>query len=472
MDLADYARHDAVGLAALVRDGEVSAAEVESAARTALERADATLNALTLPLFEPALDADTEGVFAGVPFLIKDSGPFARGVPFSLGSRSIRGAVAATDHELMARFRSAGLVTLGQTTAPELGLSFSTEPVKHGPTRNPWALDRGVGGSSGGSAALVAAGAVPLAHGNDGAGSLRLPASCCGLVGLKPGRGRTPNGPLMGETGFGLVNEFALTRTVRDTAQLLDAVSAPPRGDKYVASPPDRPYAAQLGDPFRPLRVGVSAESWFAAALDPQVATTCSTAAQTLEWLGHTVQPATPRLDADLVIEGMMLAAVATGAAMLRAPRRPDPAQLEAVSRNLLDEVERTTALDVMALIDAQNAVTRRVSAYFTDHDVLVTPTLAQLPARHGELDYDNPEHTMRSWFRRLLAYGPFTPAFNVSGHPAISLPLGLSAEGLPIGVQLVADVGREEILLQVAAQLEEALPWRDRQPSVFVDAL
>src|SRR6266511_3167169 len=228
----------APALRELIRAGEVSAAEVEAVARRALHLADADLNALALPLFEPALDHEPDGPLAGVPFLIKDSGPFARGVPFALGSRSIRGAVALVDHDLMARFRAAGLVTLGQTTAPELGLSFSTEPVKHGPTRNPWALDRGVGGSSGGSAALVAAGAVPLAHGNDGGGSLRLPASCCGLVGLKPSRGRTPSGPYVGERGFGLIVELGLTRTVRDTAHLLDAVAAPTVGEKYTAPPP------------------------------------------------------------------------------------------------------------------------------------------------------------------------------------------------------------------------------------------
>ncbi|BCB78783.1 amidase family protein [Phytohabitans flavus] len=192
MNLWEYASLDAVGLRDLIRSGEVTAAEVEEVAREALEVANAELNALTLPLFTPALEHDADGPLAGVPFLVKDSGPFARGVPFTLGSRSIRGATAMVDHDLMTRFRAAGLVTLGQTTAPELGLSYATESRLHGATRNPWDLARGAGGSSGGSAALVAAGAVPLAHGNDGGGSIRIPAACCGLVGLKPSRGRTP----------------------------------------------------------------------------------------------------------------------------------------------------------------------------------------------------------------------------------------------------------------------------------------
>jgi amidase len=471
MKLDEYASLDAVGLRELIRSGAVSGAEVEEVARRALELADADLNALTMPLFEPALSHELDGPLAGVPFVIKDSGPFARGVPFALGSRSIRGAVAPVDHDLMVRFRAAGLLTLGQSTVPELGLSFATESVKHGPTRNPWALDRGVGGSSGGAAALVAAGAVPLAHGNDGGGSVRIPASCCGLVGLKPSRGRTPCGPYAGEVGFGLVVEFGLTRTVRDTAHLLDAVAAAPFGDKYLAPPPTRRYADEVGtDPGR-LRIAVSTDPWSEATVDPQVAAVTVTVGKMLELLGHTVVEASPALDPDAIIEAAMLGAVATGAAVLRAPRRPDPSLLEAVSRRVLAETEAGTALDVLAALDAQHRVTRPVGLFFTGHDLLVTPTLGQLPARHGTLDYDNPDHTVRSWLRRLFGYGPFTAPFNISGHPAISLPLGQSREGLPIGVQLVAGYGREDLLLRVAGQLELAAPWRDRKPPISVDS-
>jgi amidase len=369
------------------------------------------------------------------------------------------------DHDLMTRFRAAGLVILGQTTAPELGLSFSTEPLRYGPTGNPWAAERGVGGSSGGAAALVAAGAVPLAHGNDGAGSLRIPASCCGVVGLKPSRGRTPCGPYVGETGFGLIVEFGLTRTVRDTAALLDAVAGPNPGDKYSAPPPSRPYADEVGaDPGR-LRIAVMTQPWSGTAVDPQVAGVTDTVAKLLEWLGHNVIEARPDLDPEAIVEAAMLGAFATGAAILAAPRQPERAQLEAVSRRVLSETGAATALDVMTAIDAQHRITRPAGLFFTRHDLLVTPTIAQLPAPHGTLDYDNPEYTVRSWLRRLLEYGPFTAPFNISGQPAISLPLGQSREGLPIGVQLVAGYGREDLLLRVAAQLEEAAPWRDRQP-------
>ncbi len=468
MDQHEYASQDATGLRGLIAAGEVTAAEVEAAARSAIEDVNGDLHALAQPLFDPALTADPRGPLAGVPFVIKDSGPVARGISFALGSRAVRGAVAVGDHDLMTRFRAAGLVALGQTTAPELGFGFSTEPLRTGPTRNPWDLSRGAGGSSGGSAALVAAGAVPMAHGNDGAGSLRVPASACGVVGLKPGRGRTPSGPLAGETGFGLTIEFGLTRTVRDTAVLLDAVGAPPIGDKYAAPLPARPYRDAIRvDPGR-LRIAVTHDAWSGVPVDAQVIAVIVRAAETLEWIGHIVEPAAPVVDAEDVIEAQMLNVYATGGAMLRAPRRPDPALLEAVSREVLREVAAASALDVLAAVDAQNRVTRPIGLFLDEYDLLLTPTLARLPAPHGTLDQDGAGQDARDWLRRILEYGPFTAPFNVSGHPAISLPLGQSREGLPIGVQLVAAVGREDLLLQVAAQLEEALPWRDRQPPVF----
>src|SRR3954471_1192477 len=247
MELHEYTHYDAIGLRDLIRAGEGTAAEIEDVARRALELADARGNALALPLFSPALDAAADGPFSGVPFAIKDSGPMAKGVPFFLGSRSLGdGVVARHDSDLMTRFRAAGLVTLGLTTVPELAINFATESVKHGPTRNPWDPERGVGGSSGGAAALVASGAIPVAHGNDGAGSIRIPASCCGLVGLKPSRGRTPCGPDVGEAVFGIAVDFGLTRTVRDAAHLLDVCHGPGVGDKYGAPPPGGRYADEL----------------------------------------------------------------------------------------------------------------------------------------------------------------------------------------------------------------------------------
>lgn len=458
-----------MGLRELIRAREVTPAEVEDCARRALERAHAELNALTRPLFEPSLAHDPGGPLGGVPFVIKDSGPFAQGVPFTIGSRAINGAYAQVDHDLMARFRAAGLVALGQSTAPEFGLSFATESVRYGPTRNPWNPKLGVGGSSGGAAALVAAGAVPVAHASDAGGSIRVPAASCGLVGLKPGLGRTPCGPTSGEIAFGQLVEFAVTRTVRDTAHLLDAVSAPTVGDKYQAPRPARPYAEAIRtDPGR-LRVALTTEPWTGGTVNGQVAAAAVTAGQVLEWIGHTVTETRLDLDGDAVVEAAMLTVVTTGGAVLRgAPRRPDPGKLEAVSRRVLSETEEFTLLDVMSATQAQNEVTRSLGRFFQEYDLLLTPTLGRLPAPHGTLDYDHSGHTARSWLRRLFTYGPFTATFNVSGNPAISLPLGQSREGLPIGVQLVAAHGREDLLLQVAAQLEQATPWADRTPPVY----
>lgn len=462
MHLHEYASLDAVGLANLIRTGQVTAAEVEAVARRAIDEVNPDLDALTSPPFDLVPAASADGPLAGAPFVVKDSGPFVRGVPFTLGSRAIRGAVATEDHELMARFRTAGLVALGQSTAPELGLNFATEPRRYGPTRNPWDLARGVGGSSGGSAALVAAGAVPVAHGNDGAGSLRVPASCCGLVGLKPTRGRVPGS----EIGFGQVYEFGLTRTVRDCAKLLDAVSGPIVGEKYPTASPDRPYAATVdADPGR-LRIAVCTSS--DVPVDREVTNATTAVGHVLEWIGHDIRESAPPVDPDDVVEACVLTALSTGAAMLRAPVRPNPDLLEAVSRTVLQEAAAATVLDVAAGLDAQHRVLRAVGTLFATTDVLVTPTVAQLPPRHGTLDYDAEGHTIRSWLHRIFEFGPFTAAYNVAGNPAISLPLGHSREGLPIGVQLVAAQGREDLLLSVAGQLEQAVPWRDRIPPVF----
>ncbi|GAA4557633.1 amidase [Planotetraspora kaengkrachanensis] len=469
MELHEYARYDAVGLRELIAAGEVAAAEVESAARNALAVADTEVNGLALPVFSPALDHAEDGPLTGVPFLIKDHGPVAKGVPFFLGSRSLPGIVPEHDSDLMARFRAAGLVTLGLTTVPEMAINFSTESVKHGPTRNPWDPERGVGGSSGGAAALVAAGAVPVAHGSDGAGSLRIPASCCGLVGLKPSRGRVPCGPDQGELMLGMAYEFALTRTVRDTAHLLDAVQGPGVGDKYTAPPPHGKYADELGADPGLLRVAVTTEAWSGAAVDGEVAAAAVEVGRLLEEMGHAVAGASPVLDWDDVMRTTVAESVAIGSLLLLAPRRPDPAAMEAVSRRLLQVAGDYSALDMMAAFGAQNRVTRSVGAFFTEYDLLVTPVLGRLPAPHGTLRYDDPGHTLTSWLKSLFDYGPFTMVFNISGQPAVSLPLGTSEGGLPIGVQLVAGYGREDLLLRVAARLEQAMPWKDRIPRFSV---
>ena len=467
MRLDEYAQHDAVGLRELMRAGAVTPEEVQLVARQALEAANAELNALALPLFPSALEHAADGPLGGVPFLIKDV-PMARGVPFCVGSRSLEGLVAQHDSDVMIRFRAAGLATLGVTTVPEFAISFSTESVKHGPTRNPWDRERGVGGSSGGAAALVAAAAVPLAHGIDGAGSLRVPASCCGLVGLKPSRGRTPCGPDTGEAGFGTSYEFGLTRTVRDAACLLDATHGPAVGDKYTAPPPAGLYADELERVPAPLRVACTTRAWSGVPVDGEVADAVNRTARTLEAMGHVVSEASPAIDWEAVVDSYVGAMIAIAAPYLMAPRPPQASKLEAVSRQILDEAKQLSALDLVSALDAHNRVTRSVGAFFGTYDLLVTPTLGQPPAPHGTLRYDDPAHTTRSWLESMFAYGPFTAVFNISGQPAISLPLGHSHSGLPIGVQIVAPYGREDLLFQIAAQLEQAMPWKDRTPAWY----
>jgi amidase len=455
----EYARCDAVGLRELVSSGQVSAVEVASAAREAIDLAQDQVNGAT-QIFDTPLDHSPDGPFAGVPFMIKDSQPMAAGVEFTIGSRALNGVRAAGDTDLMKRFRAAGLATYGVTTVPEMCLSFATESVRYGVTRNPWDVTRGAGGSSGGAAAMVAAGAVPVAHANDAAGSIRVPASCCGLVGLKPSRGRVPCGPDIGDPIFGMAYEFAVTRTVRDTAHLLDLVQGSAVGDKYTAPTPLRPYVQELGADPGKLRVALSTTAWSGVTVDPEVAAAAVRVAKTLDDLGMPVAEASPALDWEDVFHASHGEINAVAEPWLTARRQPPLDKLEAVSRAVLAEAATYRATDLMACFAAQNRVTRKVGAFFTRYDLLVTPTLGQLPAPHGTLAYDSPEHTVDSWLRSIFDYGPFTVVFNVSGQPAISLPLGRSAGGLPIGVQLVAPYGREDVLLRVAAKLEQAMPW------------
>lgn len=398
MELHEYAMYDTIGLRDLIAAGEVTPAEVEAVARQALDVANAE-NGLALPVFSPALDHAGDGPFSGVPFLIKDSGPMAEGVPFFLGSRSLQGVVAQHDSDLMTRFRTAGLVTLGLTTVPEMALSFSTESVKHGPTRNPWDLERGVGGSSGGAAALV---------------------------GLKPSRGRTPCGPDLGEAQFGMAYEFGLTRTVRDAAHLLDALEGPGVGDKYTAPPPPGRYADELGRGPGQLQVAVTTHAWSGVDVDPEVAAATVQVGRMLKQMGHVVTDQSPVVDWGNVIQTMVTTGIAFFAApLLMAPRQPDPNKMEAVTRQLLEEARVLSALDLVTAFNAQNRVTRSVGAFFAEHDLLVTPTLGQLPAPHGALQYDIPDHTVTTWIESVFGYGPFTAVFNISGQPAISLPAG-----------------------------------------------
>lgn len=471
MRFSEYSEYDAVGLAHLLTHGLISAREVQEIASQAILAVNPALNALVGELFEAPLSAASDGPLAGVPFAIKDLSLHAAGVSVGLGTRLTgEGIVFPHDSELMARFRQAGLVTLGRTATPEFGFNATTEPVCNGPVHNPWDLSRSAGGSSGGSAALVAARAIPLAHGTDGAGSLRIPAAWCGLVGLKPTRGRVPLGPDTDERLCGLGVDFALTRTVRDAAALLDAVSGPGVGDKYFASPPEHPYLQEVSTPPGRLRIALTARAWSAAPVDQEYADTVALVGRELAGLGHDVVEDSPQVEWEHVVEASLpiwTASIAEQVQGLAAARgvTPGPDVVEAVTLASVEYGRRLTAADLLRALRLNNAITRGVSAFFRSYDVLMTPTVATPPPPLGTLNQNDPGLDPEGWLNTLFAVIPFTPLFNMTGQPAISLPLGHARAGLPIGVQLVARYGDEATLLRLAAQLEQALPWQRRRP-------
>jgi amidase len=477
MDVSEYARHDATGLRELIRRGDVSPDEVRDAALDAIEEVEPRINAIVSGPYDEPISGSPDGPFGGVPFVLKDLGAPAAGYPLGLGSRLFEGFVPDADSTLMTRFRAAGLVTLARAASPEFGYNADTAPVVNGPTRNPWDTDRIPGGSSGGSAAIVAARAVPMAHASDGGGSIRIPASCCGLVGLKPTRGRTPPGPQIGEALDGLAIDFAVTRTVRDAAALLDAVTGPAAGDKYYVARPDRPYAEEVGaDPGR-LRVAVRIESFSGMDTAPEVAAAVEGVARCLEEAGHSVEPASPPLDVEqfhasnLTIWTASIAFLATAFAEMLG-REAGPDNVEAAAWAAIEHGRRLTAFDLAAAEQVQNVISRTFGEFLDEYDLFLTPTLPVPPLPVGSFDHNHPKHTTaQSWFDEVLPFIPFTPIANTTGQPSLSLPLGMSSDGLPIGVMLGAQSLREDVLLRVAAQLEQAMPWGERLPAVCAGA-
>ncbi len=480
--LADDTRWlDATDQAAMVARGDVTPTELLEAAIERIEAIDPVLNAVVIRWFDHARETAAgqlpDGPFRGVPFLLKDLWAAYAGQLLSNGNRALKDAAIASpqDTTLVSRFRRAGFVTAGRTNSPEFGSLPTTEPEAWGPTRNPWNTDHSPGGSSGGSAAAVAAGLVPIAHASDGGGSIRIPASCCGLVGLKPSQGRISLGPFRDESNLGV--ELCVSRSLRDTVALLDAVRGPGVGDTVIAPPPERPYVDELGaDPGR-LRIGLLDHHPFGQPVHPECAAAANRTAAVLESLGHHVERSYPDAmkNSDFARKFSALWSTNMGMGLVRIA--------ETIGRELTaDDVElhnwaqsefakHFTAVDYAQALAANVGFRRAVQQWWvgTDDqpgfDLLVSPTLAEPPTRIGEFAND-PAQPMAPMVR-AGQYVAFTPAFNSSGQPAISLPLHWTPDGLPVGVQLAAAYGREDVLIRVASQLEQAMPWIDRRPAV-----
>lgn len=461
---------DAVGTAAAIRSGELTAREAVEQAITRIEKHDRELNAVVGRRFDEALaevDAGLPGgPLTGVPVLVKDLGMQVAGLPHTRGSRLWAGDVASTDSELVARYRRAGMVVLGTTNTPELGKNASTEPLLHGATRNPWAPTHSPGGSSGGAAAAVAAGFVPVAHGSDGGGSIRIPASMCGLFGLKPSRGRVTTFPVPGALAAPLTVHHALTRTVRDSALLLDIAAAPMPG--AAIGLPRESFAGAAGrDPGR-LRIGLLTRRPDGGPTAPEGAAAVRDTAALCERLGHVVEETAwthdhgPAQASFATLMGISLVhQVSERLARLGRDLRDD--DLEPFTRVLLDHHRATlSATDVYEAYAGAETAAWQVGRLFATYDVLLAPTVAMPPPPLGLLDTTDPQ----ALYTEATTYSAWTGILNLTGQPAASLPLGRSADGHPIGVQLVADTGGEALLLALSARLEEAAPWPAVAPS------
>jgi Asp-tRNA(Asn)/Glu-tRNA(Gln) amidotransferase A subunit family amidase len=470
MNASDYLAQDAVGLADLIARREVSAREVMEAALARLEAVNPKLNAVTLDLGQAALDrvasGTPEGPLGGVPFLLKDLGAQMAGTPTTAGSRIMGGEAATADSALVVKYKAAGLVIAGKTNTPEFGLEPVTEPARFGPTRNPWDLDRTSGGSSGGAAAAVAGGIVPAAHASDGGGSIRIPASACGLFGLKPSRGRVSFAPAdEGWGGFSI--SHAVTWSVRDSAALLDAICGPEPGDPYWLDPPATPFAAEVGrDPGR-LRIAFSTGALAAPALDPECAGAVRAAARLCESLGHHVEEASLPGDYAAVGQaaGTVVAASVAGMLDAEGARRGRPIgedELEPVTWATWQRGRGVTGSAYVRALQAAHAFGRTMAAFFERYDVLLMSTLGSPAVPIGHLRCDPSEYA-----QRLFAFMPNTQAFNVTGQPSMSTPLAMSAAGLPIGLQFTARTGEEALLFRLAGQLEQASPWKGRRPPI-----
>ncbi len=459
-----YDELDGLGLGAAIRKGDVTAVEAVEAAIARIDALDPRLNAVVAQRFDEAraeaAGPFAHGPFAGVPYLVKALGAQVTGLPTSRGSRLWADDVAPADSLAVARARAAGVIVLGMTNTPELGKNGSTEPLYHGPTRNPHDLRRSAGGSSGGSAAAVASGMVPIAHGNDGGGSIRIPSAACGLFGLKPSRGRVPNTPFLEAFSYPVGCTHSLTRTVRDSAALLDVVAGPAPGDAVAVAAPARPFLDEVGaDPGR-LRIGFTNVTARGVTADDDLVDAVSRTASSCESLGHSVEEAAFIYDAEAA-NGALAAvmsvnvAFAVDARLAALGRGLQADDLEPFTRVLYDGGRAMPGTTVIGALQQLERTGREVAPFFEQYDLLLTPTMAIRVPELGWVDTRRPETMVNA-----SAFAAFTGVFNTTGHPAMSVPAGVDGNGMPIGVQFVARLGHEATLLRLASALEAAAPW------------
>jgi Asp-tRNA(Asn)/Glu-tRNA(Gln) amidotransferase A subunit family amidase len=471
MDSREYADCDGLELAARIRSGELSAHDALSHAYKVISRVDPKVNAfVSLEEDQARRDANSPGtgVFAGVPMAMKDCVGFVRGAPRRFGSRLTQVFRAEQDDEVYVRYRAAGLNPIGTTNVPEFSSSLTTESRLHGACRNPWDLTRSVGGSSGGSAAAVAYGAVPIAYGNDSAGSIRIPSSCCGVFGLRPSRGRVPMGPLFGEIWHGLFTHHVITRSVRDSAAVLDASHGIDAGAPYGAPAPQRSFLAECDAATERLRIAVLDTPQLNIELHPECAQGLEQTTALLQKMGHTVLNAVLEYD-----PGQMRLHLATLLGVALAEELPPlgkesgreigPDTVEACHRALLARGQKTSALELSAALSFRHVLARAFGRFFADYDLLLTPTLAEPPPLLGEIDADSSD--VDAYVDRLRRFSPFAPMANFAGLPSMSVPLHWTRSGLPVGMMFTGRYADEATLFRLASTLERMHPWRDRHP-------
>ena len=470
---AEYQNYDALGLAELIRAKEVTPGEVLEAAIARVEAINPAINAVVNKMYDEAEQTIAAGLpdgpFTGVPYMLKDLGYYYAGVATSAGSRLFAEYVPDHDSTITERTRAAGLVIMGKTNTPELGLAGTTESQLFGPTRNPWNLERSAGGSSGGATAAVASRMLPMAHATDGGGSIRIPCANCGVFGLKPTRARYPVGPDVGEGMSGLSVGHCGSRSVRDSAALLDATHGPSPGDPYIAPPPGRPFLEEVGADPGQLRIAVMTKTHAGAAIDPECVKAIGDAAKLCSDLGHVVEDAAPEVDDAEMRHVWRIIIGANVYNMVHARARAlgrdlQQGDLERVPYAWVEEAANYTGADYALAIQTMHRIGRQMAGFFENYDVLLSTTMAKPPIPLGAMDMMNAD--LDDYYeRQLMDEIPFTPLFNESGGPAMSVPLFWSGDGLPIGIHFGTRFGDDAALFRLASQLEAARPWADRRP-------